>query len=415
MTQANAAAGTEEAYPRYRWVIIALIYTYYEANNLVLFTLGILLPAMRQELGFGVLEAGWLGAAAWIGPAILSIPAALLVVRFRPKLVFGLSLLVAAIAAVAQGRAPVFMALLVARFAYASLVAVVSPAVALLRLQWVPQREFAFVIGLGSGLSSISQTVGFVVTPFLLIALNGWRNVLQLFGLLILLLALVWFVCGRERITASYRESLSSASSQGIRAQVGVFLRYKELWMIGIAVFGNVIPWISFLTFWPTYLIEQRGLSLATAGLVMGLLPVGGLLASLSVGHLSDRIGRRKPTIWPAGLLSPFLYFAMLLPVPPVALAGLALVAGYLAFTPVPGLFTIPYELPGIKPAEVPIGESLTFTLTRLGSTAGPLLVGAIYLLSGSLHTALLVSCLFPLSITVVGLLLPETGPAKAA
>ena len=71
---------------------------------------------------------------------------------------------------------------------------------------------------------------------------------------------------------------------------------------------------------------------------------------------------------------------------------------------------TIPFELPGIKPSEVAVGQSVIETCMMLGAALGPPAVGYLAESLGSLGTALRIICLFPLMMAVAGFLLTETG-----
>ena len=54
--------------------------------------LGVLLPAMAEDLGLSPLEQGWLGSSAIIGSLIFSIPFGLWMSRFRPMLLTAITL-----------------------------------------------------------------------------------------------------------------------------------------------------------------------------------------------------------------------------------------------------------------------------------------------------------------------------------
>lgn len=222
------------------------------------------------------------------------------------------------------------------------------------------------------------------------------------------LLGAVWLVAGRERITARYRQGM--ADSTGLAALKGA-LRRKEFLLVGLAIMGGATAYMNSMLFLPTHFVEERGFSLQTAGLINSLMPLGGMLASFTVGPLSDRIGRRKPTIWPLGFILPILYLLLLLgPARPYFLAGVAFLLGFAAYAPFPALQTIPYELPGVAPSEVAIGQSVVQTLQTAGNFVGPLVVGSVAEVT-SVRTGLLCLCFLPTIFALVCLVLPETGP----
>ncbi len=399
-------AGDEEKYPRYRWVVIGLLMFSQVVSFLLVGGIGMLLPAMRADLGFGMTESGLLASLGQLPGAVLLIPASLFLVRFSPKRVYFCSLVLAAVAGFVLGRAPVFAFLAVAYcFMGATMMARFIPDT-LLRLQWIPKKEFATVMGISLGMLAMGQGLGMMLIPFLLIVLAGWRNLFSIYSLVVLFMAIIWMVFARERNTLAYREGISSRAG---RSPLRGVLKRKEFPMISIAIFGNNLAYMCTLLFLPTYLLEERGIALTTIGLICGLLPIGGLFANFAMGFISDRIGLRKPTIWPVALIQPVLYFVLLSAVPEWSLPMLAFVAGFMAWAPFAAIRTIPFELPGIKPSEVAVGQSLISAITMLGVVVGAPIVG--YLAEGlGIQMALRIVCLFPLTMAVFGFLLPETG-----
>jgi len=396
----------KEKYPHYRWVVIGLLMFTQVVSFLLVGGIGMLLPAMRADLGFGMTESGLLASLGQLPGAVLLIPASLFLVRFSPKWVHFCSLVLAAVAGFLCGRASVFVFLMMAYcFMGAAMTARFIPDT-LLKLQWIPKKELATVVGISLGMLAMGEGLGIMLIPFLLIALAGWRNLFSVYSLAVFFLAIIWMVFAKERTTPAYQKGISSRAG---RSPLRGVLKRKEFLMIGIAIFGNGLAYMAILLFLPTYLLEERGMALTTIGLIVGLLPIGGLLANFVMGFVSDRIGLRKPTIWPAGLIQPVLYFALLSAIPEWSLPVLAFVIGFVAWAPFAAIRTIPFELPGIKPSEVAVGQSLIQTFTALGVILGAPLVG--YLAEGlGLKTALFIICVVPLTMVVMGFLLPETG-----
>lgn len=308
----------------------------------------------------------------------------------------------------AQSRATSLIWFLSCFVIYAAAVSLSGIPSALIRLQWVPPGEFATVMGTGLGLSAVIQTLSLITIP-LILTTRSWRTVVTVYGAIVVVLMVLWLKAGRERITLHYLKGMTD--SRGLTALKGA-LRRKEFLLVGLAMMGGATAYVTTMLFLPTHLVEERGFSLQTAGLINSLMPLGGMVASFTMGHFSDRIGRRKPTIWPMGFVLPILYLFLLFgPARPQLLAGAAFILGYAAYAPFPALQTIPYELPGVAPSEVTIGLSLTQTVMMLGNFVGPLVVGSVADASGSVRAGLLCLCLLPVIFSLVCLFLPETGP----
>lgn len=398
-----------EVYPRYRWTMVGLLVLAQEIA--ILLPLGLLLPSMREDLDFGLAQSGVLGMVGQLASVVLAVPSSLLLVRFRPKWVYLLSLFLTSVFSFVAVGARTFLALAIP-YLFIGVTGVMRQVPdTLLRLQWIPRQEFGRVMGITAGMGAIGQSAATMVVPFLVLALGGWRSMFMIVGVAMLALSVVWLLFARERITPAYSDGL--ASQQGLDALKGA-LKRKEIIMLAVAVVGGPFAYMTTFLFLPTYLLEERGIPLTTVGLIVSLMPVGGICGSFAAGFISDKIGLRKPTMWPQGLIIPFLYFSVLSPVPAQLLPALVFILGFLAWSPVVAIRAIPFEVPGIKPSEVAVGQSIIQTVMMLGGLIGAPVVGSLAESIG-LGAALRIVCAFPLTMAIMGLLIPETGPKVAA
>jgi predicted MFS family arabinose efflux permease len=283
----------------------------------------------------------------------------------------------------------------------------------MVRQQWIPPREMATVAGVQLAMGTISQSLGLAVVPLILAAVGGWRAIFIGNGMLMLLVATSWFLTARERVTESYERARRSDS--GLSAARAV-LRRREFYVLGFAVLGGATSFTTNLLFLPLFFVHERGFSLQTAGSITAVIPLGGLLVNLTAGYISDRIGRRKPLIWPSGIALPVLWVLMISPLPPSLLIPIAFVTGAFVFLPFPALQAIPLEIPGLSPAERAVGQAFQMAISTVGILLGPIVVSNIVHATDSYRTGLLTLVLLPTLFIWATLFLPETGPkARAA
>ena len=300
------------------------------------------------------LEEGFLGAAPQAANLMFALLFGWLLTNFAPKRLSSISFFIGAGLAFFQGWAPVFIVLLLGRFLFGVASIAREPARILLVRQWIPANEIVIANALVNFFYGIVG-VGFVLTPVLLKLLdNSWRNTLHVFGIVSLVLAVLWQVMGKERSTPEYEEQVRSQDVNPL----GTIVRYKELWILGLGMMGTGVSFSAFSTFWPSYVLDKYDISLTTSALVMG---VGGGLSAFTgfgVGFLVRRIGRKRQMLSLSGLLLAVTSAGLLWTgsIPILLLLFIVQSFGWSFF---PIIMTIPFELPGIKPREIAVAADL--------------------------------------------------------
>jgi predicted MFS family arabinose efflux permease len=389
----------------YGWVVIGTLVVIDAMVMGVTFTLGIMLPVISNDLGMDLRQAGWLGAMNWEVTAILTIPLAFRFARFSPKKTVIVSCACQVILLFAHGLAPNYWFLLVSRIAFMASGLIRFAANPMLVQQWFPRNRFALVNTVSTVCSGLAGGTVVFFMGDLLDALNGWRNIFFIFGVINALLLFAWVRLGKENPLPGIEDEVKKA--EGIK----VILKNKTLWLLGIGITGDMLCFGAMETLWPKYATSLGFISLDKAAYCEGLSYFGFTVGSLLGGLLSIRLGRRKPAIWISGLLLPFVTLGILFSRSFAALAFLWAMWGVCELY-FPVVFTIPYELPGIRPKQVPVASAFVVSVFTAGAGLGPILGSYLAGIIGSLERALLVICIFPILLFMMGLAIKETGPA---
>lgn len=403
-----SAATSKEKIPGYTWIVMGVPWAMVVLGAVVTFAIGTMLSSMIEDLGFGPAQAGYLSSIGWFLTALLTVPITSVVTKYSPKLVLVVVFFAVAASLAVQGVAPSYIVLLISRAITVALVVAITPALTILKQQWVPLTGINQVNGVEAFMNPAGQMVATAVVPFLILALAGWRPVLFALAGFAVLIGVLWMLLGRERRTEAYEAAIAeeAAGESPLRAA----MRRKEIWLLAFGWPGTTLVWIAYFTFWPTFAVENLGLELTQAGLILSALPLGSMVASLSAPIICDKLGRDKPMIWTWGFILPLTYFAMLQTSNVALLTVASFLTGFGAFAFVPPGLSLPYKLPGIKPKEVAMGISIMLAIITAGGGLGPVIAGNIYESIGDLYTALAVCCLSPLTMGIFGLFLPETG-----
>lgn len=384
--------------------MISIGWIAYLVSNLINFALGMMLPSMTQDIGFGIEVSGYLSSIGWIFKAICIIPIALVVSKVKPKYVLIGSYLCTGISLIMQGAATTVPVLLVGR-ALMSIgnAGFLSPLVPI-KIAYVPKEKIVQVNGLENCVGPIGQAMGTAAIASLLAIMSGWRNVMYVLGGILIVLAVLMAVIYKEKEGHEFQKS-----DVKFLEPLKEALKIKEVWLLAIAWPGTSLVWIAFYTFWPTFAMETYGMTLAQTGFVLGLFPIFSGIASFVAPTIANWLGYDRHMMWPWGFILPVAYFGMLQTDNMVILCICSIIAGFGAYAWVPTAFSVLYKLPNVKPRVVTLGTSCILTMVSVGSTLGGSLAGILGQSMG-LYKAMAICCLSPILFGILTLFLPERG-----
>jgi predicted MFS family arabinose efflux permease len=150
----------EEKHSGYRWILIVLLVASQQLVSLLIGGIGMLLPAIREGLSFGVGQSGVLGSLGSVASTFLSIPASMILVRFNPKRVFLVALVLAALTGFLCGRATAFVFLAISFCLLGVSTVLMQSPDTLLKVQWIPRREYAKMVGITMGMMAMVTCSG---------------------------------------------------------------------------------------------------------------------------------------------------------------------------------------------------------------------------------------------------------------
>ena len=406
----NLSNGESGDAPRYRFIIIAVLSLSTFTNFLVLFNLGVLLPAISEDMGLSPSEQGWLGSSALIANLVFSLPFGWWLSRLDAKLVTTIALVAGGLFLFVQGWAPIFLVLLLGRLLFGLSGIAREPARAMLTQQWIPDREIVMVNGVLVGVIGVAIAIGFFVTPYILSRSDdNWRLAFYIFGFMTLAVAVAWQLLGRERITRSYIQRSVSQAGTPLRG----LLRYRQLWWTGMGLFGANLLWLAFITFWPTLLLDRYQVSLALSGALMAVSGIVSSVFALIVSYLMTRRDIGKAWLFLCGILITITSIGMSLTGSLPLQFAMSFING-IGWSFFPIVMTVPFKLPGIKPREVAVAIGFLEMAVWAGGAVGPVFVGMLQEATDDLQFTLIAASLFGLLLSLGAVLLPSEARFKA-
>jgi len=228
-------------------------------------------------------------------------------------------------------------------------------------------------LGMAQGIGAFGMGFGLMLGPWISSAylspwLNGWRNVMYLYGIIAVAFGLLWIWLAREPVHSS--AAGGSRESIPIRSAIMRVLRNKYVWFLAFTLFFRVTCLMSMTGYVPTYL-KDLGWAGTSADWTLSAFYAASILFVIPVSLFSDRIGARKPVLL-VGILVSFIAVGL---IPFVSGSGvwvMMILAGFL-MDGFMAIFTAQLlETEGVGPALSGTAIGVVFTLAQFGNAIFP-------------------------------------------
>ena len=294
---------------RVRYGILAIIVIATAINYMDRANLSIVAPDVKADLHISEAELGLIFSAFSWTYAALQIPGGWVLDRVGPRITFGVALIFWSIVTGSISLAKGFGSLLGLRLALGVAETPAFPANNALVSRWFPTKERGFA----TGAYTAGEYVGLAIAAPLLAWMAvtyGWHSVFYLTGGLGLVFAFVWLIFIRNSPQSDKRVSRSeidliesgggavkTAHPEGGQhakfSDIPKLMRHKRMVGALIGQFANTSTLFFFLTWFPTYLVEQKHFTLLKAGIMVTIPYLVALLGTLAAGSWSDWMLRR--------------------------------------------------------------------------------------------------------------------------
>lgn len=377
-------------------LLIATIINFVDRVNI-----SIAAPFMAKDLGLDKVQMGLVFSAfAWTY-AIALVPAGFIADRFGSRWTYGVSLITWSAATMAQGLVGSFATLFGLRLAIGAMEAPAFPANSRAVTVWFPARER----GLANSIYLCGQYIGTALFTGGLLWLAtswGWRHMFYTTGVVGVVFSIFWLYVYRDPLMCKkvskealrYIEdggALVKSSQERTRfnwRQIAELFRYRQIWAICIGKFASTSALYFFLTWFPTYLIEERQITRIKVGFFSVLPFIGATCGILLAGTISDLLIRQGVS----------LSFARKLPLVTGSILGMSIVLVNFTDSNLAciAILTVAFFAQGIASSSwAAVGEvapkeliGLTGGVTSLAANIGgvvtPIVIGGIVQATGS-------------------------------
>ncbi|MCP2167808.1 MFS transporter [Goodfellowiella coeruleoviolacea] len=435
LASAPAPAETARKRSRMRWTIVGFSALGLTIAYLDRAALSVAVPFMSEEFHISPAVQGVLLSAFFWTYALFQIPSGWLLDRFGPRVIYPVAVgwwsIWTALTAFAHGVGSV----IVFRLGLGVGEAPVQPANVKVVSQWFPRKERAFA----SSLFDMGQQIGTALSVPVVTALavfGGWRLAFVVIGVLGLLWILGWLVVYRDpqqhrrvsttelaHIRSDQGEALA-ARSAGEQVSWRRLLGDNQVWALTVGYVFRSLSGAFFLTWYPSYLLDDRGFTEAEFGMVgaipaliaIGSTVLGGIVSDrMLAAGISTNLARKIPIV--AGLgLSACIGFAPFIESNLVLMIVLTVSSAAHSFAGA-AVLSLPAEV-AASPASVGSVAGFQNFGSQLGNLTSPIAIGLFLTFSGGSYVGPLLGaaacCLISAAIYLFWVRIKPVTPANA-
>jgi ACS family glucarate transporter-like MFS transporter len=306
---------------RVRLFIVTMLFLVTTVNYADRATLSIAGPSLSKELGLDPVAMGYVFSAFGWSYVIAQVPGGWLLDRFGSRWVYAVSIMVWSLLTMMQGwigflsGGAAIAALFGLRFLVGFAEAPSFPANARMVAAWFPSHER----GTASAFFNSGQYFATVIfTPLMgwIAHEFGWRHVFTVMGAIGLIMGLIWIrtMYGPKEHPSVNEAELDYIKQGGALVEVDggkavqstngpgwshIAQLLQNRMMLGVYIGQYCINTLTyfFLTWFPIYLVKERGLTILQAGFVATLPALCGFIGGVLGGFISDAILRRTGSL----------------------------------------------------------------------------------------------------------------------
>ncbi len=258
-------------------------------------------PYISKDLRLSPTQMGYVFAAFTLAYALFEIPCGYLGDRIGPRKVLLRIVLWWSFFTAATGWVKSLPALIATRFLFGAGEAGCFPNLTKAFNRWLPTQERTRV----QGLMWMSARWGGASTPLLVyvcLQYMHWRTAFLVFSLLGVVWAAIFYWWYRDNPREHKSVNAAEAallpadrdySTDHLHVPWKKMVRSKTVWCLCVQYFSMSYAWYFFVTWFPTYLLKERGFDLKQSALLAGTPLLLGGFGSLLAGWIAPILSRR--------------------------------------------------------------------------------------------------------------------------
>ena len=311
----------DQIYPLWRNRILYSMTLGYAVFYFVRKNMSVANPLLREEFGIGKEEMGAILGIAALIYGIAKFLSGLLSDTFSPRTIMATGLFLSACVSILLSFSSDNLSLFFSLGSITSFFAIFwiannifqgmgQPPCSRLLTQWFSPSEIGKYWGIWNASHHIGGALILVIGGYMVTYFDSWRAVFFMPGTFSLLFAIFLYNRLRDRPEAVglpsveiYRKDMHEEEAKYLQNNgettkelfVKYILKNKLVWIVSLVNLFVYIVRIGVLDWAPSFLKENRGLSLSTAANITAVFEIAGIIGAIAAGWLSDTVfqGRR--------------------------------------------------------------------------------------------------------------------------
>ena len=399
-TTINAPLSPAKAWTPYQIGIVSLLFLAMVIGYMDRVNFSVVVPTLLKEYDLSPKTAGWLLSIFNWALALAYLFSGPLIDRFHARRVLPTGVAVWSFATFMAGLSATVPVLGAARTLLGLGESTLIPSASKLVSELFPKDQQGKAIGCYFSGTKVGLTIGTPLAAAILAAW-GWHAVFLVTGVVSALWLVPWFLIyrpGKEVIKEASPNTGEAAQAPVEKIKWTSLFQHKDMWVLMLGQAGYLYVYFVFLTWLPTYLVNERGMGIMKTGIFATLPFLIAVFVGIFSGWLSDRWIRsgasvtkvRKTFIGGGFALSTiFITLGANLTAEGPALFFLFMSMGILGMAS-PNINALPLDLASRK--VVSSVTALQNVGGNIGGALAPIITGFLYAETGSFQTALLVT-----------------------
>lgn len=280
------------------WLVWSLSCIFYFYECLLQVSPSVMSNELMRDFGVTSQTLGILSGIYFYSYAFMQLPGGVMMDQFGPRRLLTVATLICAISTITFGYTDNFYAACTARLMIGFGSAFAAVGAMKLAASWFPSNRFAFLTGLMVTIGMLGA-IGGEAPMALLVDLYGWRHSMLIMGIVGLFLAFFIFFVIKDSPSKFVPQNENHIEDAPLFSSLITLLKNKQLWLI--ALYGGLMYMSTpvFCGLWGVpFLMIKLHLTKAMAANYISLIFIGWAVAGPLWGIYSNRIGKRKPSLY---------------------------------------------------------------------------------------------------------------------